>query len=208
LTVLHGQLYVQHSEQLELGKSPIKDSLVASSKHRENPNPLSSNHLSPSNHTPHSNNQFSPSITPLAGPKEPLLHTHGDKTPKEKGVAVEPKRSCGKRCESLEDASGANHTTLPRLDALSTAPLLDHGKNGPDGGGGANGDGGSVDGDASHRGFGDARGDNNSYFDPSKWRDKPDVLHVVFSTDCSAFQDWQSQVKRPKQKYCHHRGTL
>lgn len=28
----------------------------------------------------------------------------------------------------------------------------------------------------------------------SKWRGRPELVHVVFSTDCGSFQGWQSQV--------------
>jgi hypothetical protein len=31
-------------------------------------------------------------------------------------------------------------------------------------------------------------------YDASKWKNRPELVHVVFSTDCSSFQDWQSQV--------------
>jgi hypothetical protein len=33
-------------------------------------------------------------------------------------------------------------------------------------------------------------------YNSSKWRGRPELVHVVFSTDCGSFQDWQSQVGR------------
>mmetsp|Transcript_72004 Transcript_72004/g.141257 ORF Transcript_72004/g.141257 Transcript_72004/m.141257 type:complete len:366 (+) Transcript_72004:55-1152(+) len=133
----------------------------------------------------------------------------------------------GERCESLVDAAAGtptnqstkqnhHHHHRPRYQPNGQGSLFKTGGSGSDGLRGVPSLASNVDGDDGDDddydggGSGATPGDHEKYarFDPSKWRNRPHALHVVFSTDCSSFQDWQSQVLLYSAEMARHEGPV